>query len=349
MADTVKKEEDILQKPTFESQWQDSLNQAMDKILNREKFSYDLNGDALYQQYKNQYMTQGKQAMMDTMGVASAMTGGYGNSYAQTAGQQTYQGYLQGLNDKVPELYQMARNAYDSDTDELYKQYALYSDRDDVDYGRYRDEVGDYQWDTEFNEAIKRFLTTATPEQRTYYETYGKIPEEGEGTTSSGNKVLDWLNSIGANVKTGSSSGSSSTGSKGSASLSEVVQQVIRGDWGNGADRKKALEAAGYDYATVQAAVNKAMDGVKVEDTVPVQGPEVTGTEGVLDMDDVKTVKAAMMTRTEFARHNGGASTDGVTYKSYNDYVKAVLDQYMMGDGISERTYAYLAAYYGLK
>ena len=279
MADTVKKEEDILQKPTFESQWQDSLNEAMDKILNREKFSYDLNGDALYQQYKNQYMTQGKQAMMDTMGVASSMTGGYGNSYAQTAGQQTYQGYLSGLNDKIPELYQMARDAYDSDTNELYKQYALYSDRDDVDYGRYRDEVGDYQWDTEFNEAIKRFLTTATPEQRAYYEAYGKIPEEG-GTTSTGTGLLGGNNVIHNAVSGGS------TGSKGSASLSEIVNQVIAGKWGNGADRKKALEAAGYDYATVQAAVNKAMAGVKVDDTAPVKGPETTSIDSLMEYLD---------------------------------------------------------------
>ena len=83
----------------YQSPWQTQLNDTISKILNREKFSYDLNGDALYQQYKDQYVNQGQQAMMDTMGQAQAMTGGYGNSYAQTVGQQTYQGYLQQLND----------------------------------------------------------------------------------------------------------------------------------------------------------------------------------------------------------------------------------------------------------
>ena len=58
--------------------YQDSLNEAMNKINNREKFSYDLNGDALYQQYKDQYMNLGKMAMADTMGQAAALTGGYG-------------------------------------------------------------------------------------------------------------------------------------------------------------------------------------------------------------------------------------------------------------------------------
>lgn len=340
MADTVKKE-DILQKPTYQSQWQDSLNQAMDKILNREKFSYDINGDALYQQYKNQYMKQGKQAMMDTVGVASAMTGGYGNSYAQTAGQQTYQGYLQGLNDKIPELYQMARNAYDSDIDELYKQYALYSDRDDADYGRHRDQVGDWQWETEYNEAIKRFLTTATPEQRAYYEAYGKIPEEGGTTAGNDGHITD--TSFGS-IKV------SNTSKNTSSSLNDIVNQVIRGDFGNGTDRKKALEAAGYDYATVQAAVNKALAGgtTTTTTTTPPVTTLTTTTSNGPDMDDVKTVKASMMTGTEFARHNGGASTDGKTYSSYKDYVKACLDQYSMA-GLDDETYAYLAAYYGLK
>ena len=38
-----------------------------------------------------------------------------------------------------------------------------------------------------------------------------------------------------------------------------IVDAVIRGDYGNGASRKKKLEAAGYDYEEVQAAVNKKL------------------------------------------------------------------------------------------
>lgn len=75
-------------------------------------FSYDVNADALYQQYKQQYMQQGKLAMKDTMGQAAALTGGYGNSYAATAGNQAYQQYLGRLNDVVPQLYQMAYDRY---------------------------------------------------------------------------------------------------------------------------------------------------------------------------------------------------------------------------------------------
>ena len=133
-----------------QSQFQDTLQQTMDQILNKEKFTYDVNADALYNQYKDQYMAAGKTAMQDTMGQAAAMTGGYGNSYAQAVGQQQYQGYLQQLNDKIPELYQLARDSYDRDVNNLYNQYGLLSDAEAKEYSRYRDEVNDYYEDRDY-------------------------------------------------------------------------------------------------------------------------------------------------------------------------------------------------------
>ena len=122
-----------------------SVKEALDKILNREKFTYDLNGDALYQQYKDQYVNQGRMAMQDTMGQAAAMTGGYGNSYAATVGNQTYQGYLQKLNDVVPELYQLALNQYNQEGTDLQNQYSMLANQYNTEYGEYRDSVGDWQ------------------------------------------------------------------------------------------------------------------------------------------------------------------------------------------------------------
>lgn len=123
----------------YTSQWEGQLNAIMDRINNRQPFKYDLNGDALYNQYKNQHVQQGRMAMMDTMGQAAALTGGYGNSYAQGVGQQAYQGYLQQLNDRIPELYQLALDQYDREGQDLYNRYGLISDRENTDYGRYQD------------------------------------------------------------------------------------------------------------------------------------------------------------------------------------------------------------------
>ena len=128
----------------YQSQWAGKLDELMNSIMNREKFSYDLNEDALYQQYKDKYIQQGKLAMADTMGQAAAMTGGYGNSYAQSVGQQAYNAHLDELNDIVPELYAMALDRYNREGQELYNQYGMLSDRENLDYGRYRDTVSDF-------------------------------------------------------------------------------------------------------------------------------------------------------------------------------------------------------------
>ena len=141
----------LAQKPgEYKSQWQAQLDDTMNKILNREKFSYDLNGDALYQQYKDKYIQQGKMAMGDAIGQASAMTGGYGNSYAQSVGQQMYQKELQNLNDVVPELYQMALDKYSREGQDLYNQFAMLGDRENMDYGRYRDSVADFMTERDY-------------------------------------------------------------------------------------------------------------------------------------------------------------------------------------------------------
>ena len=42
-------------------------------------------------------------------------------------------------------------------------------------------------------------------------------------------------------------------------SVDELAKEVIAGKWGNGADRKNRLTAAGYDYSAVQARVNQLL------------------------------------------------------------------------------------------
>lgn len=162
-SDVVKQAQQMLQEHmasqpgNYQSAYADQINAILDQIMNREKFSYDLNGDALYQQYKDKYTQQGKMAMMDTMGQAQAMTGGYGNSYAQSVGQQAYQGQLQNLNDMVPELYQMALDQYNQEGQDLYNQYSLLGAQEEQDYGRYRDKVSDYY--TELSRLMDQYNT----------------------------------------------------------------------------------------------------------------------------------------------------------------------------------------------
>lgn len=117
-----------------ENEW---LNSLKDDIRNYGEFSYDVNSDALYQQYAEQYMRQGKLAMQDAMGQAAALTGGYGNSYAATVGNQAYQSYLQQLNDRVPELYKLALDRYNMGKQDLYDQYGMLLSEYEREYGEH--------------------------------------------------------------------------------------------------------------------------------------------------------------------------------------------------------------------
>lgn len=128
----------------YQSRWDAELDSLYDQITNRKPFQYDLNQDALYQQYKEQYQRLGRTAMQDTMGQAASLTGGYGSTYAEQVGQQTYNAYLQSLNDIVPELYDRAYGRYQDEGQDLYNRYGLVSDRENMDYSKYRDTVSDY-------------------------------------------------------------------------------------------------------------------------------------------------------------------------------------------------------------
>ena len=129
---------------SYESKDQQQIDALYGQIKDRPKFQYDINADAMYQQMLDRYVGQGQQAMMDTMGQAAMLTGGYGNSYAQTAGQQTYQNYLQGAYDMMPQFYQMALDRYQMQGDDLLSQYGLLSDQENMAYNRYMDQLNQY-------------------------------------------------------------------------------------------------------------------------------------------------------------------------------------------------------------
>lgn len=114
----------------------DQATAIYDKIMNRGEFSYDVNKDKLYQQYRDLYAQMGRGAMEDTMGQAAALTGGYGSTYSQNAGQQAYNAYLQKLNEVVPELYNAAYNRYNQEGQNLMNIYTMARSNADSAYER---------------------------------------------------------------------------------------------------------------------------------------------------------------------------------------------------------------------
>jgi hypothetical protein len=173
-SDAVKQANALLQqqmanKPgAYQSKWQGQIADYMNQIQNREPFSYDFNQDALYQQYRDNYIQQGQMAMMDTMGQAAAMTGGYGNSYAQSVGQQAYNQHLNQLNDVIPQLSQMAHDRYAYEGQQLLDKYNMVMEQENMDYGRYQNDLGNW-----FNEL--QYLTGRYDSERNF--DYGKYQD----------------------------------------------------------------------------------------------------------------------------------------------------------------------------
>ena len=56
--------------------------------------------------------------------------------------------------------------------------------------------------------------------------------------------------------------------------LEDVAARVIRGEFGNGEERKAALEKAGFNYDEVQAKVNEVLSGVKTTATNTLKSVE---------------------------------------------------------------------------
>lgn len=165
-------EEHLSTKPTqYTSPYSKEVESLYEQISQRKPFTYNFNADALYQQNKDRLMQQGKLAMQDAMGQAAAMTGGYGNSYAQTVGNQVYQGYMQQENDMIPELYQMAYDRYTREGADLYDRYNAAVSRENENYGRYLDDVA--MWQNESDRLASRYDTL-----REFDEEYGDIVDE---------------------------------------------------------------------------------------------------------------------------------------------------------------------------
>ncbi len=87
-------------------------------------FSYDLDADALYQQYRDRYLQNARQSMRDSMGQAAALTGGYGSTYGEALGQQAYDETMRGLTDRIPDLEKSAYGKWKDRQAQTGQQYA---------------------------------------------------------------------------------------------------------------------------------------------------------------------------------------------------------------------------------
>lgn len=137
----------------YQSAYESTINDLLEVIKNQKPFDVksDANYNALYDQYAERYKAQAQRAMNDVMASANAQTGGYGSTYGQAAGQQAYDNTMQGMNDNNLNLLNLAYQMYSDNQANDYKKLNAYQTQDNTMYGRYRDDVADWQTDRNYN------------------------------------------------------------------------------------------------------------------------------------------------------------------------------------------------------
>lgn len=124
--------------PTWTPSYEKERSATLSKLQSRAPFSYDPEKDPTYQQYKAQYERGAQKAMQDTMGQVMTRTGGLASSFAQTAGQQSYNATMAQLADKIPELRQLAYQMYMDEENRLRSDLQMYDSLDSSDASRWQ-------------------------------------------------------------------------------------------------------------------------------------------------------------------------------------------------------------------
>ena len=179
------------EKPTYSSQYDPAMMELLDKILNRDDFSYDAQNDPLYQQYAAMYRQEGDRAMQETLAEAAASAGGM-NSYAITAAQQANNYYNSQLNNKIPELYQLAYEMYLQDKESDVQDLGILQGLDDRNYNRYRDTMQDFYNDKNFAYGIYQDAVQQGNWQQNFDYNSAVGDRDYNYTVSQGNLANSW-------------------------------------------------------------------------------------------------------------------------------------------------------------
>ena len=223
----------------YESKYDDEIDRLVEDILSREDFRYDMQSDPLYQQYRQMYMENGQKAMRDTVGQAAALTGGYANSYAVTAGNQAYADYLDELNGIALDLRDRAYEMYVDEGEKLIADITILRDLEGDEYEKYLNTLeqyyadGDYLFkklvemsDAEFEAfvaQVEAWESDRDYEFKKYQDDLDRQEFEAEMAFKESEAARDQANKDRAAAQKSSGSGSSSSSSKKTKSTNEYT------------------------------------------------------------------------------------------------------------------------------
>lgn len=275
----------------YQSQYADQIQALIDGILNKPAFSYDATADPLYQQYSEQYQRLGKRAMMDTMGQSAALTGGYGNSYGATAGQQAYQNYLQELTAQIPQLQQAAYDRYQGDLSAQRQNLSTLQGAEADEYGRYRDTIGD--WETQLGYITNRYDTQYGNDYDQYLAELGRWQNERDFAYQ---QQLD---------------------AQEQANWERQFEAAQAGRSGGGGGRSSTTKKA-VDAGAATSLVGAYIANEQAKRLIPTTYKEFVALTG----------QSGIMTKDEWGRRKVSTESIRKAYPTYQDYLNAMWAKY---------------------
>lgn len=283
----------------YNSMYQDTINSILDTINNRQPF--DVNNDAnyqkLYNQQKERYQAAADRSMRDTMAAANVATGGYGSTYGQAVAQQAYDRTMEGLNDQNVNLLNLARQIYNDETANNYNKLAAYQGQDNTMYGRYRDDVADWQNNRAYNASQ---YWNSFQNDRSAYDTdrsfaYGMDKDEMDRDDALYKDALTTAMSMAQkglqvpsyvtdridqyNKKYGLS-GDAAASLAGLAAQVQALQAAKKSSGGGGGRRKGSKKSS--------SSGNSSWDDLHPEETVQDNGKYIKSTDYMKTVDNIK-------------------------------------------------------------
>lgn len=136
--------------PTYENTFAQQQKDLLDRILNREDFSWSKETDPQWSSYKKSYLREGDRATANALAQASAASGGRPSSYAVNAATQAGDYYATKLNDVIPTIYQQAYERYLDEYNMKLKDLNAVNQQEQLDYAKYLDRLGQFNTDRGF-------------------------------------------------------------------------------------------------------------------------------------------------------------------------------------------------------
>ena len=142
MADSYAQRYTDLVDKGYQSKYANQINTLADRYM-KNRFDWSPETSSEYQIQSDYYKREGQKAQEGVQGAYSANTGGYSNSYAQSAGQRAYGQAMDELAAKIPALRNSAYQDWNQQQEQTLSQISMLKGFDDTAYQRFRDKVSD--------------------------------------------------------------------------------------------------------------------------------------------------------------------------------------------------------------